>query len=74
MTRKSTAPPTAYVIECKWEATSHKWLPASGVPAFNYENDALKHLALLRKEVPTAFGLPMAYRVATYVRDAVVIE
>jgi hypothetical protein len=74
VSRKQTVPPIAYVVEGKWEGTSHKWEPLSGVPAFNYQDDAMKHLNLLRKEKPTAFGLPMAYRLATYVRDAVVIE
>lgn len=72
--KKSTFPPTAYVIEAKWEGTSHKWEPASGAPAFSYEDDALKHVRLLRTERPTMFGMPMVYRVGSYVRDAVVIE
>lgn len=73
-TRKPTAPPTAYVIEAKWEGTSHKWEPASGVPAFNYEDDALRHVALLRREKPSYCGPPMVYRVGIYLRTDVVIE
>lgn len=74
MNRKPTVAPTAYVIESKWEGTSHKWLPASGVPSFYSQDDAVKHVNLLRADHPTAYGMPMVYRVAAYVRDAVVIE
>lgn len=74
MSRKPTCAPAAYVIESKWEGTSHKWLPASGEPSFFYQDDALKHVTLLRKEKPTAYGMPMVYRVAIYLREAVVIE
>jgi hypothetical protein len=74
MSRKPTNAPAAYVIEAKWKGTSHKWEPSSGEPVFNYQDDALKHVTLLRKEKPTAYGMPMVYRVATYLREAVVIE